>query len=597
MLYGQCWADAQAATQFQGSGSSHELAALLLTESIHHSLLVSKKPLFVLMLDAKSAFDKVVRECAVRNAYLAGTTGQGLLYINSRLEHRKTLVEWDKVLMGPIEDSLGVEQGGVNSDRIYKLCNNVQLSTAQKSELGVDIGSGVVSAIGQADDTALLSDSLHKLAGLLHLTVEYCQKYHVELVAEKTKLLAYAPKNQKLELYLQEVLNPLTLNGTRIDFSSSAEHVGILRSVEGNMPNILSRLSAHTKAIMSILPTGMAQGHRGNPAASLRLEKLYGTPVLLSGLAALVLGDNETAVVHHHHKLNLQRLQRLCQATPECVVMFLAGSIPASGILHLRIFGLLGMIARLGPKNILHQHGRHILLSATSNSKIDNSWFLSVRSLCQQYHLQDPLLVLQSPPSPEQWKKLCKSKVIDFWEQKLRAEADLLPSLLFFKANFMSLSNPHPIWLHARSPFEVGKAVVVARMLSGRYKTDRLARHWTHENPDGLCRLPGCLNQEGNLQHILLHCSALHETRAKMISFWGAFLVSKPELFPVIQHYTMREDHLLPQFLLDPSCLPLVISHSRIYPDTLQDCLFLSRTWCYAVHLARSKLQHAMNLR
>ena len=32
------WAAAQAETQFQGTGSSHELAALLLTETIQHSL-------------------------------------------------------------------------------------------------------------------------------------------------------------------------------------------------------------------------------------------------------------------------------------------------------------------------------------------------------------------------------------------------------------------------------------------------------------------------------------------------------------------------------------------------------------------------------
>ena len=155
-------------------------------------------------------------------------------------------------------------------------------------------------------------------------------------------------------------------------------------------------MSAHTKAIMSILPTGMARGHRGNPVASLCLDKLYGTPVLLSGLPSLILADNELAAVHHHQKVNLQRLQRLCQATPECVVMFLAGSIPATGILHLRILGLLGMIARLGPENILHQHGKHILLSATIRSTSCTSWFLSVRTLCQQYNLQDIPVSTQS---------------------------------------------------------------------------------------------------------------------------------------------------------------------------------------------------------
>ena len=166
------------------------------------------------------------------------------------------------------------------------------------------------------------------------------------------------------------------------------------------MPNILARLSAHTRAIMAVVPTGMAYSHRGNPAASLRLEKLYGTPVLLSGLAALVLSSSEAAAIYHHHKLTLQHLQRLHQSTPECVVMFLAGSLPAEGSLHLRMFGLLGMIARLGPNNILHQHARHILLSPPPNCK---SWFLIVRLLTQKYDLPDPLLVLQSPPTHNSW--------------------------------------------------------------------------------------------------------------------------------------------------------------------------------------------------
>jgi hypothetical protein len=211
-LYGQGWAEVQAPTQFQGTGSSHELAALLLTEAIQYSLYTAKRPVFVLLLDAKSAFDKVVRECAIRNAYLAGTTDKALLYIDSRLANRKTFVEWDKELMGPILDKLGVEQGGKNSGEIYKLCNNVQLSTAQNSGLGLAMGDVMVSAVGQADDTALLSDCLIKLYGLLYLAVEYCKQYHVELVPEKTKLLAFAPKAQSSCVEIQKISNPLSLS-------------------------------------------------------------------------------------------------------------------------------------------------------------------------------------------------------------------------------------------------------------------------------------------------------------------------------------------------------------------------------------------------
>ena len=49
------------------------------------------------------------------------------------------------------------------------------LTTAQKSKLGADIGSAVVSADGQADDTFLQAHTLHAVGGLLHLTEEYCK--------------------------------------------------------------------------------------------------------------------------------------------------------------------------------------------------------------------------------------------------------------------------------------------------------------------------------------------------------------------------------------------------------------------------------------
>ena len=55
------WNVQQAPTQFQGSGLSHELAALLLTEVVQHSLNVSKLPVFAIFLDALSAFDRILK--------------------------------------------------------------------------------------------------------------------------------------------------------------------------------------------------------------------------------------------------------------------------------------------------------------------------------------------------------------------------------------------------------------------------------------------------------------------------------------------------------------------------------------------------------
>ena len=109
------WDSCKASTQFLGPGSSHELASLTLTEVIQHSHHVLNQPVFILYLDAKSAFDKVIRELLIRNLYSCGTQGEELLLIDARLKHRKTFLEWDKVVMGPICDQVGVEQGGVSS--------------------------------------------------------------------------------------------------------------------------------------------------------------------------------------------------------------------------------------------------------------------------------------------------------------------------------------------------------------------------------------------------------------------------------------------------------------------------------------------------
>ena len=177
----EAWNSNQSEVQFLGEGSSHELAALLLTEIIQYSLYVLKQPLFVIYLDARSAFDKVMRELLVRNLYHAGTTGQELLLVNNRLKNRKTVVEWDGIMMGPIEDQGGLEQGGVNSGDFYKIFGKKQLQLAQDSGLGVQLARNInISALGQADDTLHTSNNIHRLQNLLQLTLFFYSMFNVD---------------------------------------------------------------------------------------------------------------------------------------------------------------------------------------------------------------------------------------------------------------------------------------------------------------------------------------------------------------------------------------------------------------------------------
>ena len=126
------------------------------------------------------------------------------------------------------------------------------------------------------------------------------------------------------------ITSPIKLNNEEKKFSLTAEHVGDLRSTSGNQTTIFARLTAHNAALGAVLHSGMARRHRGNPAASLGVEQLYGLPVLLSGLATLVLTKREEGIIEQHHKETISNLQRLLPCIPtQDQLIFISGSSPS----------------------------------------------------------------------------------------------------------------------------------------------------------------------------------------------------------------------------------------------------------------------------
>ena len=501
------WHDARAEVQFLGPGMSHEMGALLLSEVIHHFLNVNNKPLYALFVDARSAFDRALREILVRNQFILGTTGDRLLYFDNRLKHRKTFCEWDHQVLGPIHDNQGVEQGGVPSGDLYIVYNNEQFDTAQDSGLGVPLHDLDVVFIGQADDCVLLADNISSLKNLLTLTMDYCKKYHVLLAPEKTKLLYSSAPRLKSLVQFAKLKSNISIDNTKIKFSETSEQVGIVRSFSGNLPQFLDRVAAHRSSLFAVLPSGLAQCHNANQAAALSVHNSFSLPVLLSGIAPLTLTSTEVDVLDKHFKNILKSLMKLPDKSPDLVIYFLAGTVPIRAHINRRQLSLFGMITRL-PTNILHATASTILSSDPDSSK---SWFVSnIRRLCNQYSLPSPLQLLQNSPSKNNYKKLIKSKILDYWETLLRAEAAPKPSLIHFKPSFMSLSSPHPMFTTCDSnPFETNKSTCQAALISGRFKTDLLSRHWVRENPEGFCVICPNLGLQDTLEHFLLTCNTL----------------------------------------------------------------------------------------
>ena len=83
------------------------------------------------------------------------------------------------------------------------------------------------------------------------------------------------------------------------------------------------------------------------------------------------------------------------------------------------------------------------------------------------------------------------------------------------------------LWL---KPIEVHKAVIQAKMISGRYVTDKPSRYWT-QNKAGICSIPTCTGLDiGSLEHLLLVCPALSDARERMVELWLAVATEHQDL-------------------------------------------------------------------
>ena len=137
--------------------------------------------------------------------------------------------------------------------------------------------------------------------------------------------------------------------------------------------------------------------------------------------------------------------------------------------------------------------------------------------------------------------------------------------------------------------FGIHKAVIQAKMLSGRYVTDQLSRHWT-TNVAGICSLPGCSGKDlGSLEHLLLSCPSLNDTRSRIVELWLSVADTQTVFRDIILSVMYDQDvETVIQFLLDCSCFPAVVSLIQRFGSQYVFPLFhLTRSWCYSVHRSR----------
>ena len=207
------------------------------------------------------------------------------------------------------------------------------------------------------------------------------------------------------------------------------------------------------------------------------------------------------------------------------------------------------MISRR-PNDPLHRHCRYILTNCTRSSQ---SWFYQIKDILNKYGLKDPLHYLDFPQQKTIFKQNVKTTVTRYWHDVLVQECKGLKSLKYFRPELYSLQKPHYMWnTSAGNPYETSKATILAKMISGRFRTEMFCRHFSKDNKHGNCSAPGCSNVPGTLEHMLVTCPFLDQVREEMYSMCLEKTVMFPSLHQLIRNILTLNEEVKAQFFIEP---------------------------------------------
>ena len=238
--------------------------ALLLNEVIIDAV-YRKTPLYVALLDAKSAFDVVNHSSLYRKLYLAGISSSLRLLLHDLSVGAQTSVRWEHLVSEPFDIKQGVRQGGILSTELYKLYINDVLNQVEDSALGPYIGHIHCPIPTCADDVTLVVNDPTNMQTLLSTVENYSRQEKYSLQPTKCKIIKTGkPK-------IEDNFN-FILNDTPIQNVETAVHLGITHSNNPRQTipiHIQENINKARRTMYSLMGTGMRGKNGLNPVACL----------------------------------------------------------------------------------------------------------------------------------------------------------------------------------------------------------------------------------------------------------------------------------------------------------------------------------------
>ena len=128
--------------------------------------------------------------------------------------------------------------------------------------------------------------------------------------------------------------------------------------------------------------------------------------------------------------------------------------------------------------------------------------------------------------------------------------------------------------------------MIVAKMISGRYRSEDMCKHWSSSNKLGNCLAPTCCSGvTGDLEHMLVACPALQEVRARLTKLWLDRSTQSTALHQLIKMVLASPPLIQVQFILDPTVFDGIKMLIELYDfPIIEHMLYLTHTYAYYIH-------------
>ena len=313
-----------------------------------------------------------------------------------------------------------------------------------------------------------------------------------------------------------------------------------------------------------------------HPEVSIKLWNTYALPRLVHGLELCRLTQLDISRLENCQRQVLRNIQNLPASTATAGIHLLSGVLPVQAIIERNSLTLFRNLVSLQGSREREILGRQLAMKNPESA----SWIIHIKNLLAKYDLPSAYDIYDQPVSKYQWKKIVKTKVTEYWYNKICNDAEDKTTLKYLNTKICYFGRLHPLW--SRTPYtkiDIPKACVKARMLTSRYHTQEDLNKYRRTNDP--CLL--CKKDPENLLHMLFLCPELQLTRNNYVHKLQDIItdISTPENWT----YIAGNDDLLLKLILDPTTPEVNCPQTEVYQIEA-----LTRSMVFALHAARTSL-------